>query len=124
MIVQRQDLASFVGNVGAEVLSTHFVVLLMELASRNTLEELLPKGTIVVGTAIKIRHMAAATLGAKVWAESCLKQIDGRRLLFDVSAYDEIEKLAEGENELLMVSKDGFLKKIMKKSESRSISSI
>jgi hypothetical protein len=38
MVVGRQDLASVMGNIGAEVLSTHRVVLLMELAARNAIK--------------------------------------------------------------------------------------
>jgi hypothetical protein len=37
MVVQLDDLASVMGNVGAQVLSTHQVVLLMELAARNAM---------------------------------------------------------------------------------------
>lgn len=43
MVVEEQHLASVMGNVGVEVLSTHCVVLLMELASRNAVESLLEK---------------------------------------------------------------------------------
>jgi len=44
MVVEEQHLASVMGNVGVAVLSTHCVVLLMELASRNAVESLLEKG--------------------------------------------------------------------------------
>ncbi|NIO06247.1 MAG: hypothetical protein GTN74_17070 [Proteobacteria bacterium] len=63
MVVERQDLASYTGNIGAEVLSTHRVVLLMEQAARNTIENLLPKGKITVGTSISIEHFAATPRG-------------------------------------------------------------
>jgi len=35
LLVSEKDLASFAGNVGVDVLSTHRVVLLMELAARK-----------------------------------------------------------------------------------------
>jgi len=115
MVVERQDLASVMGNVGAEVLSTHRVVLLMELAARKTIEDRLPEGMMTVGTFIRIQHLAAAPLGSKVRAEARLKRIEGRRLVFDVAVFDETEKLAEGENEQLIVSVDKFLSRIKKK---------
>jgi len=115
MVVGRDDLASVMGNIGAEVLSTHRVVLLMELAARNVIKESLPDGKMTVGTFIRIRHLAAAPLGSKIRAEACLKEIEGRKLVFDVVAYDEFEKIAEGENEHLMVSIDKFLVRIKKK---------
>jgi len=115
MVVERQDLASVMGNIGAEVLSTHRVVLLMELAARHAIEDHLPQGIMTVGTFIRIQHLAAAPLGSKVRAEAHLKRIEGRRLFFDVVAYDEFEKISEGENEQLIVSIDKFLARIQKK---------
>jgi len=115
MVVERQDLASMMGNIGAEVLSTHRVVLLMELAARNAIKDRLPEGMMTVGTFIRIQHFAASPLGAKVRAEASLKKIEGRKLVFDVIALDEFEKIAEGENEQLMVSINKFLDRVERK---------
>jgi predicted thioesterase len=109
MVVERQDLASMMGNIGAEVLSTHRVVLLMELAARNAIKDRLPDGMMTVGTFIRIQHFAASPLGAKV------KKVEGRKLVFDVIALDEFEKIAEGENEQLMVSINNFLDRVERK---------
>ena len=115
MVVERQDLASMMGNIGAEVLSTHRVVLLMELAARNAIKDRLPDGMMTVGTFIRIQHFAASPLGAKVRAEALLKKVEGRKLVFDVIALDEFEKIAEGENEQLMVSINNFLDRVERK---------
>jgi fluoroacetyl-CoA thioesterase len=112
IVVSEKDLASVTGNIGAEVLSTHCVVLLMELASRSALEGLMPEGKMTVGTQINIRHFGAVPLGARVRGESILTEISGRRLVFDVIAYDDFEKIAEGRNEQLIVSVAGFLRKV------------
>jgi predicted thioesterase len=43
-------------------------------------------------------------------------------MLFDVAAYDEFDKIAEGENEQLLVSVDRFLERVQSKtSKARSI---
>jgi len=115
MVVEEKDLASVMGNVGADVLSTHCVVLLMELASRKAVEEHLGQGRMVVGTWIGIRHLAAVPRGFKVRAESRLCEVQGRKLTFDVVAYDPCEKIAEGRNELLIVSSDRFLERVKRK---------
>jgi predicted thioesterase len=115
MIVERSDLASMMGNIGAEVLSTHRVVLLMELAARNAIKDCLPEGKMTVGTFVRIQHLAAAPLGSKVRAEALVKQIEGRRLVFEIGVYDEFEKIAEGENEQLVVSISNFLARVHKK---------
>jgi fluoroacetyl-CoA thioesterase len=115
MVVQSQDLASVFGNIRADVLSTHRVVLLMEQASRNSIEKCVPDKFMNVGTTINIRHLAATPLGSKVWAEAYLKGLDGRQMIFDVVAYDEFEKIAEGENEQLLVSVHWFLDRVQRK---------
>jgi predicted thioesterase len=115
MVVEEKHLASVMGNVGAEVLSTHCVVLLMELASRNAVESLLGNGQMVVGTWIGIQHLAAVPKGHKVKAESRLIEIKGRSLTFDVAAYDSTEKIAVGTNQLLIVSTRKFLEKLKRK---------
>jgi len=115
MVVGHQDLASVMGNIGAEVLSTHRVVLLMEIAARNAIKDCLPKGKMTVGTFIRIQHLAAAPLGSKVRAEAQVKEIEGRRLVFEIAVYDEFEKIAEGENEQLIVTIDKFLTRIKQK---------
>jgi len=115
MVVGRLDLASMMGNIGAEVLSTHRVVLLMELAARNAIKTCIPEGMMTVGTFIRIQHRAASPLGSKVHAEAFLKKVDGRKLVFDVIARDEFEKIAEGENEQLMVSINNFLERVERK---------
>ena len=117
MVVQPEDLASSGGggNVGAEVLSTPRLILLMEQASRDAVVDALPEGMMTVGTLIQMKHLAATPLGVKVRAEAYLKEVDRRRLVFDVSVYDEFEKIAEGVNERFVVSMDKFLEKVRKK---------
>ena len=115
MVVERSDLASIMGNIGAEVLSTHRVVLLMELAARNAIKDCLPEGKRTVGTFVRIQHLAAAPLGSKVRAEAQVKEIKGCRLIFEIAVYDEFEKIAEGENEQLVVSIKSFLARVQKK---------
>jgi len=119
IVVQPEDLANFVGNIGAEVLSTPRVILLMEQAALDAVEDALPEGKITVGTLINVKHFAATPLGGKVRAEAYLREIDGRRLVFDVAAYDEFEKISEGVNERFIVSIDKFLEKVKKKQAKR-----
>lgn len=115
MVVERKDLASFVGNIGADVLATQCIVVLMEQAAMNAIEGLLPEGKMTVGTTINMKHLAATPLGVRVRAEARLTEIDGRRLVFEVMVYDEFEKIAEGENGRFIVSVEKFLEKIKMK---------
>jgi fluoroacetyl-CoA thioesterase len=119
MIVTEKDLASFAGNIGADVLSTHCVVLLMELAARQAIEGRLAEGKISLGTRVAVRHLSAAPIGSRVRAVARLTALEGRKLHFHVAVYDEVEKLAEGENEQVIVSQDFFLKKVRRKASKK-----
>jgi fluoroacetyl-CoA thioesterase len=119
MVVTESDLASFAGNIGADVLSTHCIVLLIELAARQAIEGRIPEGKITLGTHIDIRHFSAAPIGSRVRAVARLMALEGHKLHFHVAAYDDVEKLAEGENEQVLVSQDFFLKKVKQKAEKK-----
>jgi predicted thioesterase len=119
MVVTESDLASFAGNIGADVLSTHCIVLLIELAARQAIEGRIPEGKITLGTHIDIRHFSAAPIGSRVRAVARLVALEGHKLHFHVAAYDDVEKLAEGENEQVLVSQDFFLKKVKQKAEKK-----
>jgi predicted thioesterase len=119
MIVKESDLASFAGNIGADVLSTHCVVLLIELAAREAIKGRIAEGRITLGTRVEIRHLAAAPIGSRVRAVARLTAMKGHKLFFQVAAYDDVDKLAEGENEQIIVSQDAFLKKVKRKTEKK-----
>jgi predicted thioesterase len=51
----------------------------------------------------------------KVTANALLQEIEKNRLFFWVDAYDEKEKVAEGEHERVLVSKERFIQKIERK---------
>jgi len=91
----------------------------MELAARQAIEGHLESGQITLGTRVADRHLAAAPIGSRVRAVARLTALEGRNLIFHVAAYDEVEKLAEDENEQVIVSKDSFLKKVKSKASKK-----
>jgi predicted thioesterase len=64
---------------------------------------------------VEIKHISPTPIGMKVTANAILKGIDKNRLFFLVDAFDELEKVAEGEHERVLVSKDWFFQKVEKK---------
>jgi predicted thioesterase len=100
-----------------DAFSTHSLVLLMEMASRAAIENCLPEGKMTVGTMIRIRHFGLSPPGSKVRAVSVLKNIEGRKLVFDVAAFEGSETIAEGRNEQLIVTTEKFLGRIGKKAD-------
>jgi predicted thioesterase len=115
MIVMEEDLVSRLGGVAPGVLSTPRLIQLLESAAVAAIQGFIGPDQISLGTLVKIRHLAATPLGMRVTAHSVLKEVDDRRLLFWIDAYDELEKVAEGEHERVLVSRERFLEKIEKK---------
>ncbi len=101
--VDASLLASSVDSGGLEVFSTPSLVALMENAARQAVEALLPTNQITVGVRIDVQHLAATPVGAQVRARAEVTQVEGRRLVFHVTAFDEQEKIGEGTHERMVV---------------------
>ncbi len=115
MIVKEEDLVSQLGDVTVNVLSTPRLIQLLEAAAIDAIQDFIPTDQVSLGTEVKIKHLSATPLGMKVTANALLKGVEKNRLIFLVNAYDEKEKVAEGEHERVLISKDRFLQKLDKK---------
>ena len=115
MIVKKEDLVSQLGDVPVDVLSTPRLIQLLETAAIEAIRDLIPGDQLSLGIGVKIKHLSATPVGMRVTANALLKGVDKNRLLFLVDAYDEKEKVAEGEHERILVSKEQFLQKVEKK---------
>ncbi len=115
MIVKKEDLVSQLADFPVNVLSTPRLIQLLETAAIEAIHEFIPTEKVSLGTEVKIKHLSPTPLGMKVTANAILKWVDKNRLFFLVDAFDELEKVAEGEHERVLVSKDRFLQKVEKK---------
>jgi predicted thioesterase len=111
-VAGETDSADRFGNKGFHVYGTPALVALIEYACGQTVAPHLPKGSGTVGTIVNIKHLAPTPLGMKIRAEAEVVEVDGRRFVFHVEAFDEKEKIAEGEHERYVVELDRFLKKV------------
>jgi len=85
------------------VLATPMMILVMENAALNAIRAYLDHGESAVGTAVDIRHLAATPVGQRVTAEAEVTKVDGRRVLFVVTAHDEVEEIGRGAHERMVV---------------------
>lgn len=115
--VVTQDLtADALGNKGVKVYATPYVISLMETAAQAAIISQLPPGAGSVGTMVEMRHLAATPLGMKVRAKATLIETDGKRCLFQVDVFDEVEKIGEGRHERFIVPNlERFLARAMSK---------
>src|SRR2546430_15099631 len=88
-VVAHKNPAAAVGAGGVEVFGTPMMIALMENAAWGAVAEHLDEGMVTVGTLVNVKHLAATPLGQRVRATAELVEIDRRRLVFKVQAFDE-----------------------------------
>lgn len=115
MVVRKEDLVSNLGNIDVDVLSTPRLIQLLEAAAIEAIRDYMSSEELSLGTQVKIKHLSPTPLGMKVTAHALLKEVDKNRLFFLIDAYDEKDKVGEGEHERILVSKERFLQKVEKK---------
>ena len=99
------------------VYGTPFMTALMEKAAWTSIAPHLAPGESTVGTAMNITHISASPVGIRVWAESEVTLVDGKRIEFTVSAYDEKGLIGSGTHERFVVTDQRFLAKAQSKKE-------
>ncbi len=112
LVVGEEQTAAHYGAGGVRVLATPVMIGLMENAAWKAAEAELPEGETTVGTEVHVRHLAATPVGERVEATAELVEIDGRRLVFRVSARDEHRAIGEGTHERVRVGLERFLARV------------
>ncbi|MGI0037406.1 MAG: thioesterase family protein [Nitrososphaera sp.] len=95
---------------GENVLSTPSMISEMEETCRLLLkEQVIPDGQWdSVGTIVDVKHLAATPVGAQVSLKAKVVSFEGRRVMFDVEAFDRLEKIGEGRHERFMINVPRF----------------
>lgn len=75
------------------VFGTPFLVMAVEEAGAELMELWLEPGEASVGAQINIRHTAPTPIGMEVRTVATLVETDGRKFVFDVACFDEVEKI-------------------------------
>ena len=116
-VVTEELLAKNIGSGRVKVFATAMMIALMEKTAVLSVEPYLEDGQNTVGTGINVSHCSATPVGMKVWAETELVEIDRRRLVFKVAAYDECGLIGEGTHERFIIDMDRFQTKASQKAE-------
>ena len=93
--VDRDRTISFMGEE-ARVYATPRLISDVEFTCRNFLLEHCDAGEDSVGVEIALKHLAATLLGSTVEIMVNVTAVDGRRVVFEVAAKDELEEISVG----------------------------
>lgn len=111
IIVTEDMTAEAMGSGLLPVFGTPYLIALMEDTARHSIENDLEEGLSTVGTKVNVEHVSATPIGMKVTCESELIEIDRKRLVFKVEAYDEVGLIGTGTHERFIIDNEKFMSK-------------
>jgi len=109
MTVADRDTARALHSGTVDVLGTPRLIALCEEASCLAVDRHLAAGATTVGIRVRIDHVQPTPVGAGVTAEAALRRIEGRRLTFEVSAFDDRGLVAAGKVTRVLVDEERFM---------------
>lgn len=109
--VTENNIAKTLRSGELKVYATPAMVALMEEAAYKSVQDELEEGKGTVGTEMNVKHLASTPIGMEVTAKAELVEVDRRRLVFKVEAFDEHGKIGEGIHERFIIDNEKFQEK-------------
>ena len=109
--VVEGNTALAMGSGSLPVYATPAMTCLMEKAAAELAEECLPEEWTSVGIALDVQHKAATPVGMRVRAEAEVTEVDDRKIVFAVRAFDGKEEIGSGTHQRFAVRREKFLAK-------------
>ena len=110
-VVTEHNTADAVGSGLVPVIATPYKIALMENAASTSLLPYLAADEGTVGTHLDVAHTSATPIGMKVWADAVVTAVDGKKITFEVSAFDEAGEIGRGTHERSIIRPEKFLAK-------------
>ena len=117
ILVDESNSAKTMGSGSLDVFATPAMIALMEKTACDSVLPYLEEGNGTVGTEVNVKHLSATPIGMTVRCESELVEVDGRRLVFKVAAFDDAGLIGEGMHERFIVNNEKFQSKTNRKGE-------
>lgn len=109
--VTQELTAKNMGSGVMDVFATPAMLALMEKTAFTSVAPFLNEGCGSVGTKVDIEHVASSPVGMKITCDSELVEIEGRKLVFKVEAFDEKGLIGKGTHERFIVENKKFQEK-------------
>lgn len=109
--VTEDKTAAVMGSGELAVFATPAMIALMENTASKSIADALEPGQGTVGTLIDVKHVAATPVDMEVTCETKLVEVDRKRLVFEVKAYDAAGVIGEGVHERFIIDNEKFMAK-------------
>lgn len=111
-VVTENDTAAKAASGSVEVLATPVMIAWMEEASLRLAQKELEEGLTTVGTEVNIKHLKGTLVGKIVKVLSTLKEIDRKRLVFDVEVIEDGVAVGTGSHTRFIIDTAKFYEKL------------
>jgi len=118
LTVDRDRTISFMGEEG-RVYATPMLVRDVEHACRDLILEHADPGEDSVGMEVALRHLAPTLPGMEVEITVTVREVDRRKIAFDVSVKDELEPISAGSHTRFVVETAKTIERLKAKAEKR-----
>ena len=113
--VTPENTARFLKSGTLQVFATPALAALMEEAAYKSVEQFIEEGCTTVGSHLDLHHLKPTGIGSAVDCTSVLETVDGRRLVFTITAHDETGDIGKAIHERYIINTEKFLAKISQK---------
>lgn len=112
MTVKEIYTAAHYGSGLIEVFSTPAMVGFMEGTAQTGVQQYLPEGYVTLGVEINVKHLKATPVGMNVFCESTLTAVEGKKLFFNIKAWDEKGEIGTATHIRYIVEAKKFMEKL------------
>lgn len=102
------------------VLSSPSLVTFMQTMCADLMAPFLDKTEMVVSIRIEMSHFASTPIGSTINIKAEIIKIEGDKVYFKINAYDDVEKIATGYNDMYIINEERFNKGIRRKQQFQS----
>ncbi len=106
----------------ARVYATPSLIRDIEYTCRDLIVSRVPEGQDSVGTFVTIAHTAPTLLAMEVEITVTVTELEGRRVVFDVTASDNLDKICKGRHERFVVDVQKTKERLLQKAEKAKLS--
>ncbi|MGF1638840.1 MAG: thioesterase family protein [Cyclobacteriaceae bacterium] len=105
--------AASVGSGLIEVYATPAMIALMENTANQLVQDYLGEGENTVGSEVNIKHVKPTPIGMQVSCEATVVAVEGRKITFEVKAWDEQGDIGLGVHTRFIINTEKFMQKLV-----------
>lgn len=108
------------------VLSTPSLITFMQTTCADLMTPYLDEAEMVVSVRMEMNHLASTPIGSTITIRAEIDRIEGNKVYFRIDAYDEVEKIAHGYNDMFIINEERFERGVRRKlgADSRKVQSL